>query len=640
MSDLPQPGARGPDGPAEPDRDGVSPPAARSRRRWPWWLLGGLVVLTVAAGIVVARAPGYVRGRIEARLGERFGAAAQVDEVEIHWSRLTIEAIGVRFDDGERIEVDIERLEIDLALSNLVRGAPRPRVVVVRPVMSFEATPATPREPDEQDLGAFEAIEIVDGSLEVMLPTSRGPAFVDMHQITARIDNRRTGGATPTLDLGIRARAVLGEAGILEIEGRLSSRAPAKAWSMSFELQRFELSTLNQLWLDLVEMDVERGFLSLDGELRRTESRLSGRVRPRFEEIALLGADEDALHPMAEALFGHMLMGARSTVPIDRPMTGNESSLPELLETDWRTLVQTVIKQGYARRLSTLRGFTATIGDVRVDLGQGLLQLLDVVVDTESPLVDVPLVTIDKVDVVFDPSVTQAGAPAYKYVTLWRPRLTFVTGAAGTDNRLQLDETWIDTISAIPFPTRDLVVRDGKLEVLDLRLEPPRVMVVTEIELRGHEMARELHLPGVRGAELSATGTVLGESQASVRVVYEPRAAVPNLDMDLQLPPIELTTLAPALQVYAGVDAASGSVGLSAHLSARRRQVEASVIPDVQRPKLLSMGRGHTLRKIVIGRALRRLRSRVIELRYEQGPDEGLLQEFFPQLIEAVFLNR
>ena len=114
-------------------------------------------------------------------------------------------------------------------------------------------------------------------------------------------------------------------------------------------------------------------------------------MRPRFEQVSLLGADEDALHPIAEALFGHMLMGARSTIAVDRPMTGEESSLPELLETDWQTLIAATIRQGYTRRLNTLQGFSAHIGDVQVDLGHGLLQLFDVEIDTDHPVLEHPL---------------------------------------------------------------------------------------------------------------------------------------------------------------------------------------------------------------------------------------------------------
>ena len=626
--------------------DTASPKAAskasrRRRRRWPWWVLAILLLLSGAAGFVVKQAPEFIKARMEARLSEGWGAAVEVDRVEVGWSRLSIDAYGVRLDDQTRLQVEIDSVEIDLSWDDLW-DSPRPRIVVSRPVILFEAKPAPVREQPEQDLAAFESIEIIDGSLELVLSTQRGPTSVELAGISATVENRTSAAsARPiALDLDISAHAAIGATGELRVEGRTSSATPATAWSVRFELERFELSALNRLWLDIVEMDVDRGFLNLDGELSRSPTRLRGRIRPRFEEVTMLGADEQALHPMAEALFGHMLMGARSTISIDREMTGEPSSLSELLETDWQTLLQGAIKRGYARRLSTLRGFTAAIGDVRVDFGQGLLQLFDVVVDTEDPVIDTPLVSIDQVDVIFDPAVTQAGSRAYKHVTLWRPTLTFATGVEGSNNRLQFDESWLDTISAIPFPTRDLVVHEGRIDLWDIRHDEPVNISVSEIELEGQEMARDLHPAGVRGARLDATAVVLDEADASVHVVYEPRAAIPNLDMDMKLEPLALTTLAPALQVFVGVDAVGGHVGLSAHLSARNYEITAKVVPDVQRPKLRTLGRGRALRKMIIGRALRRMQSRMIDMRYSMEPDEGLLNKFFPQLIQAVFLGR
>lgn len=647
-----RPGASAPinDGPVVEPRDSPKGPTSpeatsgasgRRRRRWPWWVLAVLLLLGAAATFVVWRAPGFIAARMKARLSNSWAAAVEIDRVEIAWSRMSIHAYGLRFDDEVRLKVEIESVEIDLSWNDLW-DSPRPTIVVNRPVITFEAKPAPAREQPEQDLAAFESIEIIDGSLELVLSTQRGPTSVELTGISATVENRRSPGGdrSAALDLDISAHAAIGATGALRVEGRTSSSTPATAWRVRFELERFELATLNRLWLDIVEMDVDRGYLNLDGELSRSLTRLRGRIRPRFEEVTMLGADEQALHPMAEALFGHMLMGARSTISIDREMTGEPSSLSELLDTDWQTLLQGAIKRGYARRLSTLRGFTATIGDVRVDFGQGLLQLFDVVVDTEQPVIDTPLVSIDQVDVLFDPAVTQAGSRAYKHVTLWRPTLTFATGVEGSNNRLQFDESWVDTISAIPFPTRDLVVHEGRIDLWDIRHEEPVNISVSEIELEGQEMARDLHPAGVRGARLDATAVVLDEADASVHVVYEPRAAIPNLDMDMKLEPLALTTLAPALQVFVGVDAVGGRVGLSAHLSARNYEITAKVVPDVQRPKLRTLGRGRALRKMILGRALRRMQSHMIEMRYSMEPDEGLLNKFFPQLIQAVFLGR
>ncbi|MCH9681150.1 MAG: AsmA family protein [Deltaproteobacteria bacterium] len=626
-----------PQGLPSPEGQAARPPR---RRRWRRWVLAVLALLTVVGIVLVAAAPAYIERLVRERLAQSWGADVKLDRIEVRWTRMQVHLHGLQFDDGVRLRVDVERVEADLSWSDLVRGSVRPELLVVAPRIRFRVEPAGEQTRSQRGLEAFESVDVVDGTLEVVIATGHGPAVVSLTEIEARIDARLAASPTARMDLTVEASATVGEHGHLHASGRMSSRTPAEAWSFRFELRQFALASLNTLWLDLVEMDVERGQLAVDGDLMRTPKRLRGRIRPQFEDIALLGANEEALHPMAEALFGHMLMGSRSTMSIDRAMTEDRrSSLPELLETDWQTIIQDVIKRGYARRLSTLRGFRATIGDVRVDFGEGLLQLMDVVVDAESPVIETPVVAIERVDVVFDAEVTSAGTPAYKHVTLWKPTLTFATGVEGSETKLQFDETWIDTISAIPFATRDLIVHDGRIDVWDFRGAEVVNVFVSDIELEGREMASDLHLPGVRGAELSGTGLVLGEAPASIRMVYEPRASPPNLDADMLLEPVELTTLAPVLQAFAEVDAVGGRVGLSAHLDARNYEVEASVVPEVHRPQLRTIG-GRRIRKLLLSRALRHLRSHTIDLHYTMEPGDGPLHSFFLELVQAIFFRR
>jgi len=624
--------------------DSPPPPSTTDRssprRRWPWVVAAVLVLLTVAAVVVVVRAPHFLRKRLEQRLSEALAGPVVVERVDVLWTELMIVAHDVRFDDEVRLEVDIERVEVHLSWDDLT-GDLEPVLSIHHPHVTLEAKPGPDRPPREgKGLEQFEAIEILDGELEVVIETSRGPTYIDISEIDLHLRPNDLATQNAELDLEFEVYGRLGEAGRLSADGRTSSRKPAETWSFRFEVERFDLATLNWLWLDLLEMDVDHGALSLAGQLTRTPGHLRGGIRPNFEDLSLLGAHEDALHPMAEALFGHMLMGSSSTIPIDRPMTvDSNTSLPELLETDWRTIVRDVIRSGYARRLNKIEGFTARIGDVGVDFSQGLLQLFDVVVDTQHPIIDIPLIQIDRVDVVFDPAVTVPDAAAYKHVTLWRPTLTFTTGSDESDNRIQFDETWIDKISAIPFATRDLIVHDGRLDIWDVRNDEPLNVHVGGIEMVGEEMALGLHPVGVRGARLHGTGMILDEGYASIHVVYEPRSVDPNLDLDLQVDPLSLTALAPALQTYAGVDAIGGKVGLTAHISARNYAVEATVVPEVRQPQLRSMG-GRGLRKLVLKRALRHLKSHTIDLHYTLSAGDGVLHEFFPELIKAVFMDR
>ncbi len=597
-----------------------------------------LVLLVGLVGIMAAKAPAALEARIERRLSAAWGGPVEVERVTVSWSGPTITAHGLRFEDGVRLEVEVERLELELVWSELLRGDSRPAITVHGPRGSLEARAAPDRERPAPEPSEFESLTVTDGALEVTLETTGGPVLVSLTEIQAQVDPRVSAGGSSAMDLAVHLEGSLGAEGRVRIDGRVSSRAPAEAWSAAFELERFELSSLNRLWLDIIEMDVDHGYLSLDGHLTRSPSRVHGRIRPRFEEISMLGAGEEALHPMAEALFGHMLMGARSTIPIDRPVTEDQgSSLSELVRTDWKTIIQDVIRHGYARRLSKLEGFRASIGDVRVDFSRGMLQLLGVRLELDEPLIDIPFASIERIDVVFDPEVADSRARAYKHVTLWRPTLTFASGLTGAETQITFDDTWIDTISAIPFKTRDLLVHEGRVELWDFRGEEPLNISITEIELVGEEMATDLHPMGGRGARIAATGWVLDQAQASLDILYEPRMVVPNVGIKLQLDSIDLRSLAPALQVFADVDPVSGRVGFAASIDAHDYRVNASVVPDVFRPKIRTFEGRHMLRRFIIERALRRLQSRSLELNYSMDPGEGVLHEFFTELIKGIF---
>jgi hypothetical protein len=625
------------------DKDEALPKTGAPHKPWrrhlARWTLIVLAVTTIGAALVIYLAPKFLEVRIERRIGREWGTYCEIDDLDVVWAGLTIDIHGLHFDDGERLKVDIPRMEVALSWGDLVVGTVRPAVVIHEPVVAFRSKPAPERSPSEQGLAEFESVEVVGGSLSIELPTVPEPTVLDLVDVGLRIAPHDGGGSVPLMDLGAEIRARVGQRGKLHAHGSLSSKNPGEAWSFEFGVEAFELAPLNRLWSQIIEMDLEGGVLGVRGHLTRSPERLRGRVQPRFSDIVVLGAEEDARHPMAEALFGHMLMGARSTIPIDRAMTeGSNSSLPELLDSDWKTIIGQLIRKGYARRLSTLHGFRATIGDVQVDFAKGLLQLFDVVVDAEDPVIDIPLITIARVDVVFDEEVTDARARAYKHVVLHEPTLTFATGVAGADNQIQFDESWLDTISALPFATRDLVVHGGRIDVWDLRGEPVNIQV-GDIELQGNEMARDLHRSGTRGASLSATGTVLGEARVSLQLVYEPKSAAPNVALSAYLEPLALTTLAPALQVFVGVDAVGGQVGFTVNLDARDHNVKASIIPDVREPRLHSM-HGYRLRHLLLAKALRRLRGRLVEFEYTVGPGDGLLHEFFPALIEGVFFAR
>lgn len=564
----------------------------------------------------------------------------QVGDVEIHWLGPGLSIRGIALETAS-LALTVEDLDVRIPWRRLVQSDTKPDFTVVRPVVVLtQADDAEEGERPSLQLDTFESLTVVDGTMRLRMRTHSGPTELELAGVAVVMDNPRLGSSQMGTRVKLSAR--LPERGSIMLDGQVSSADPRAAWRFRFAVARLALATFNNLWRDIVEMDVETGTLSARGELQRTERYLRGRVTPNFEDLVLLDPDEDALHPMGEALFGHMLSAANSTVEVNQALeVGSTMSFDKLLTADWKRLIAAVIKRGYSRRLDTLDGYEAKIGDVEVDFGMGLLTLLDVQLIRESRRLDEPFVVVPRIDVVFDESVMQHGATSYKHVTLWDPIVRFVSGRSGEESQIQFDERWVDKISALPFKTRTLIVHGGRVQYRDERREEPVEIFVSEIEMAGLQMAAGQHPAGYRGARLSGSGKIMGEATATIAVAFEPRAQPANIDLDLFVPPLELSVLNPVLRTYAEVEAESGSLGFSAHMTARARQVDASVVPTVVKPKLKGVPWARKkLRHVVLERRIKKLRGRAIDLSFEVAPGEGVLHEFFPEFLIAALRER
>lgn len=605
-----------------------------------------LVVLTVlfviGTVVVTQMAPGWIANAVRTRFEERMETPVEIDAVEIHWSRLAVSLEGIHFDDGW-LEVDIGEVEADLSWRALVRSDVRPNIVVRQPEIVLSAD----RDPDQKEksedggkLDMFNTLTVEGGSFHLRLTTPSGTTELVIDDIAATLFNETVG--TSQMGTHVEASARLPEGGTLSVEGQMSGTQPRLAWRFRFDVDKLALTPFNRVWTDLVEMDVESGTLSVAGELLRTTDHLRGRITPAFENLVMLGDEEDALHPIGEALFGHMLIGANSTIEINRALAaGSTLTFEELLATDWKEIVAALIQRGYTRRLDTLIGYEAVIGDVEIGFGMGMLTLIDVKLVKDNRMIDEPFVSVPRIDVMFDKAVTKRGAKAYKHVTLWEPTLTIIAGQTGEESQIRFDERWIDKISALPFKTRSLTVHDGKVEYRDERHEYPVRFFASRINLEGTDMAEGIHAPGVRGARLTGNASIMGVTDATVDVAFEPKAEPPNVDLDLSVAPMPLTEINPLMVTYAEVQADDGAIGLAAHITANNLDVQANVSPTILEPKLRAVeGSRHALRHLMLERRLRKLRGRSIDLDFTMEPGEGILHEFFFELMLGAVRER
>jgi hypothetical protein len=596
-------------------------------------VLGVLLALRLAAPVGIA-------WTLERGLSQRVDAPVEVAELEVDVLQPGFVATGIRTLHGEGVaDLDIERVEAGWAWGELVRLDVRTTLSVIRPkvVLDLDASRAKVPTMKGVEIDRLASFRIVDGLLDIAIDTASGRSEL-------RLSDVQVGLTATAWDAGrhanVEASAQVGDTGSLEAKGRVDSAVAAQDWDFEFMLDDLDLRPLNAVWLDLLEMDVDRGRLDVSGRLRRTRDRLRGELSPRFEELRFLGQDESARHGMGEALFGHMLAGADSTIEIDRDIgTGTGATLAEIFDTDWEELVAGIIQRGYSRRLGTLQGYDATIGDVQVHFDDGLVVLERIVLTRNTRRVPVPFLSVQRLEVLFDPQVADAdGDEAFKHIVMWEPELTLVKGLDDDRSQLRFDPDWVDKISAMPFKTRDVIVHDGRISYWDDTENEPIRFFVSDVELVGTEMARGLCEPGTRGALLSGSGKTQGVASTSIAVSYEPAADDANAEVTFSVDAVPLEQLEPLLRAKAGVEVEDGAFELHGQVVAESRHVEATIRPRVYGVRLEAVDDGRRVRefaKNLIERRLRRLGGRTLEIAYDYGPDEKAFSSFGSLLVHV-----
>ena len=594
-------------------------------------MLGVLLALRIAAPFIVA-------ATLERVLSDRVDAPVEIGDLDVHVLDPGFVATGVRtVHDSGVASFEIGRVEASWAWSELVLFDVRTRIAVVEPhvVVDVDASRAKVPTMKGAEIDRLASFEIVDGVLEFAIDTPSGRSELRLSAVQVGLF-ATSWDAGRHADLDVSAQ--VGEAGSLTVTGRLASAVAAQEWELEIDLDDLDLRPLNAVWLDLLEMDVERGRLDVKGELRRNRDRLHGELSPRFEELAFLGDAESARHGMGEALFGQMLAGAESTIEIDREIgleTG--ATLAEIFDTNWEDIIAGIIQRGYSRRLSTLRGFDATIGNVEVEFDEGLIVLEKIVLTRKSRRVGVPFLKVARLEVLFDPQVADAsGDEAFKHIVMWKPELTLVKGLDESRSQLRFDPDWVDKISALPFKTRDVIVHDGRITYLDETENEPIKFFVSNMELVGTELARGLCEKGTRCAMLQGTAKAQGIATMTVAIAYEP-GELANADVRFSMETVPLEELEPLLRAKAGVEVEGGAFELHGHVVAANRHVEAKIDPRVYGVLLQPVDerRVREMTKNVIERRLRRLGGRTLELSYDYGPDEKAFGSFASMLVHV-----
>lgn len=600
----------------DPPRAVADPPrmadGALHRRRW--WLVWSSSVIAVIAALRLA-APSIVAAWLTSSMGAELGVAAQIEDVELGLLTGEIEIRGIHAAppaDASASSLDIDVLTLRWRWRDLLRGIARVdgRVSGVDVVVDLQRPWPAVRDPASARPSRLRSLAVESGSVRVVMAADTPPllALTGLH---GRM-TRTSGHATETMTTHFSVAAETGDGGSFTLVGASAPVEPAASWTLRFTLDRLDLRPLNPLFEQVLEMDVERGWLSLEGGVTLGMGRCRGRIHPRFEELQLLGHGERQVrHPMGEALFSSMLSGAELPIDIDQAvLSTGDSVLDALAGVDAMELLGDIILRGFIRRLATLDGYEPAAARVEVDFPSGRLSFFDITLTRDGGGVGRPFVSIARMDIVIEPSAVDREAVTYKSIALHEPSLVFVTGETPANSQITFDPEWQAKVNVLPYPTDLVEIFDGRIEYRDDTTRPPTSLVVSDLHLRAEKLGRAREHEGRRGATLVGSGRVMDLSALTIAIDFTPGVVELDAAARLRLEPLPLRDLNQLLAGRLGVDVSSGTLALTADLEAHDGHLQGRITPRLDDVRVLGVDEReveHPVRELMLERRLRKL---------------------------------
>lgn len=612
-------------------------PAVARRGAWRWWLGAGLV-LALLRGI----APLVLAPWIASRIAAALGADAEVDDVDLRLFRGEILIHGIAATPTAGLSdsrLRIETLSFRVGLRDLLRGLPFVHGHASGVAVDLDTTRRwpMPERTGGGGAGSLRSLRIDDGRLALIFAAGESPVEV-LSDLRGSITDTATSRRATSLSTHVELAATTGDGGSLTIDGLVAPVDAATSWSLTFALKRLDLRPFNPLFHSFFEMDVEQGWLSLEGELNVGLGRMRGQVLPRFDNLELLGDDEVGVrHPMGEALFGAMLASADVPIIVDEPAPFDGGfAVEDVARVEPMALLESIILRGFVRRLDTLAGYESSADRIEVDFPAGRLSFYGVTLSKIGGGVPTPFVSVPQLDIVVEQSAVDSEVLTYKAITLHQPSLVFVTGASAATSQLQFDPLWQDKVSVLPYPTDRIVILGGKVEYRDETTSPPTSLYAADIDLRVENIGRARVGTTRRAASFVAHASVMDISPLDIEAELSPGVVPIDAAVRLQLEPLPLRELNDLLRARLQIDATGGTLAIDTAFDAYRGHVQGTV--RLAMPGIAVIGSKEVefqrpIREFMLERRLRKLDGLALDVDYRVH--ESLLRELPEALLFA-----
>lgn len=244
----------------------------------------------------------------------------------------------------------------------------------------------------------------------------------------------------------------------------------------------------------------------------------------------------------------------------------------------------------YANKtLQNMDDYTGHVESVHVALWRGAYALNNLVVQKREASKNEPFGAVDSLQLAIQWRALLKGSIVGS-ADFVRPRLNLIQGETSSETQLGTDNNWAKALENLsPFKFNEINVHQGTVKFRAPGIESRDAVVLHDIEATITNMTNVLGQSNEAFARFELHGKVLGNAPLVISGRTNPYAPSPTFELDLQLEHVQLKELNPWLQVYAKVNADSGTFSLYSSSAAADRKFKGYVKPVLKDVQVVSV---------------------------------------------------
>lgn len=254
-----------------------------------------------------------------------------------------------------------------------------------------------------------------------------------------------------------------------------------------------------------------------------------------------------------------------------------------------RIALPSLLQRYVNHTLDELKGYNGKVGAITVHLWRGAYEIDNVALVKTNGKIPIPFFSASKVDLSVQWGALFHGSVVGQ-ITLFSPKLNFVTGPSQKQTQTKMDSSWTDKVKKLfPLKINHFEIKNGEVHFRNFNSDPKVDIFLDNLNATAENLTNSRNISRTLMATIDATGNAMKSGKFLFNMRIDPFAHQPTFDLKAKLTGVDLVRLNNFIKAYGKFDVESGTFDLVGEFAAAKGKFEGYVKPFFKNMKVLSL---------------------------------------------------